>query len=66
MKLDADIEWGVERVLVSERYKVSRAELETAWSFEDLQTATRVLDALEDAEMEAVARAKASAPQPRR
>jgi hypothetical protein len=44
------IDWSFERVLTSTRYHVSRHELETQWSFEDLCIANDTIDLLDDAE----------------
>lgn len=48
-------------MLTSSRYHVSRVELETQWSFEDLCVAHDVIDLLEEAEAEAGRRARADA-----
>jgi hypothetical protein len=43
------VDWFLERILVSERYTVSRRELETYWTIEDVLSAHQVLDAIDEA-----------------
>lgn len=54
--------------MTSPRYTVSRHELETCWSFEDLCIANDTIDMLDDAEAEASdrARRRAESKSPRR
>lgn len=54
--------WDMWRVLSSERYNVTLAELEQHWTMADVEHANLVLDVLEDAET--LARPKT--PKPRR
>ncbi len=53
-------------MLTSSRYHVSRVELETQWSFEDLCVAHDVIDLLEEAEAEGMRRARAESDGARR
>jgi hypothetical protein len=53
-------------VLVSTRYKTTRQEIESWWSFEDLMIAHDTLDALEEGESRAAERARAKAEADRR
>lgn len=45
-------------MLTSPRYTVSRREIETEWSFEDLCIANDTIDMLDDAEAEAAKAAR--------
>lgn len=55
------VDWTIERILTSTRYKATRRELETWWSFDDLMIAHATLDMLEEAESSASDRARREA-----
>lgn len=51
------MDWEIHRVASSPRYSSSLREIEESWTLEDLWDAHRVLDAYEDAERKAAAKA---------
>lgn len=59
-----DDSWDMWRVLASERYNVTKIEIEQHWTMADVEHANLVLDVLEDAEI--LARPKTPKPKPRR
>jgi len=46
------VDWFIWRIVVAERFKASLAEIEGAWSLDDLVDAHALLDALEAARPE--------------